>query len=166
MGRNILAAILGLVSAWVVFFLIQTASHYINPPPVGLNMESGFSVEAYMQSITPLMFAVVLAGYAIGSFVGGLVIGYLANSKGNLIPIIIGAILSLGWVLNLIALPHPLWVAVLGFFMFIPFTILGKSVSAGSGAAAEAGAGLGEGSEASAGIDSDAEAGASIGDED
>lgn len=135
MIRNILSAIAGLVVAWILFTAIQAGGHYMIPPEIDLDLADPYSVRAYMASLTPAMFAVVLAGYAVGSFGAGLVIGKIAESTSNAIPIIVGAILTLGWVMNLIWLPHPMWVAILGFFMFIPFTILGKSITAGAGAA-------------------------------
>lgn len=131
MVRNILAAILGLIVGWVVFTAIQALSHLVFPPTVPLDTNNLESIKAYMESLTPAMYAVVLGGYAIGSFAAGLLIGKIAESKGNLIPIIVGGFFTIGWILNLIMLPHPIWVAVLGFFMYIPFTILGKNLTAG-----------------------------------
>ncbi|MCO6509856.1 MAG: hypothetical protein J5I65_03615 [Aridibacter famidurans] len=167
MVRNILAAILGLIVGWVVFTAIQTIGTLVFPPPVALDTNNLDSIKAYMESLSPAMYGVVLAGYAIGSFAAGLLIGKIAESKGNLIPIIVGGLFTIGWILNLIMLPHPIWVAVLGFFMYIPFTILGKNLTAGSGtvaadaglssdvAAAEAGIG-GDLEEAGSGLSMDA----------
>ena len=153
MIRNILAVIVGVVVGWIVFIVIQAVLPFIFPPTVYLDLNSQAAIEAYMASITPAMFAVVLAGYAIVSFIAGLLIGKVAASKGNLIPFIVGGIFMVGWILNLIALPHPKWVAIVGFFMFIPFTVLGKGLTAGAATeAGEAEAGIGETEEASAGL--------------
>lgn len=134
MVRNIIAGVLGIVVAWILFTLIQAGSHLVFPPEVPLNTNDLESIKRYMETITPAMFAVVLAGYAIGSFGGGFVIGKVAESKKNTIPIIVGGLLTIGWILNLIMLPHPIWVAVVGFLMYIPFTILGKNVAVKPGA--------------------------------
>lgn len=147
MVRNVLAVILGFIVGWVVFTAIQTLSHLVFPPAVPLDTNDLESIRRYMESLTPAMYAIVLAGYAIGSFAAGLLIGKIAESKGNLIPIIVGGFFTIGWILNLIMLPHPIWVAVLGFFMYIPFTILGKNLTAGPATVA-AGAGMSSGAAA------------------
>ena len=153
MIRNILAVVIGVVAGWIVFTVIQAVLPFIFPPTVYLDLNSQAAIEAYMASITPAMFAVVLAGYAIGSFIAGLLIGKVAESKGNVIPLVVGGFFMIGWILNLIMLPHPKWVAIVGFFMFIPFTVLGKNLTAGAAAeAGEAEAGMAETEEASAGL--------------
>lgn len=153
MIRNILAAVIGLIVGWIVFIAIQSVLPFIFPPTVALDPSNQESINAYMASITPAMFAVVLAGYAIGSFVAGLIIGKIAENKGNALPFVVGGLFTVGWILNLVMLPHPMWVAIVGFFMFIPFAVLGKNLTSGGDVEeGETGAGIGETEEASAGI--------------
>lgn len=155
MIRNMLAAVIGLVVGWIVFIVIQSVLPFIFPPTVYLDTSSQESINQYMASITPAMFGVVLAGYAIGSFVAGLIIGKIAENKGNALPFIVGGMFTLGWILNLVMLPHPKWVAIVGFFMFIPFAVLGKNLTSGGDDVeeGETGADNSETEEASSGID-------------
>lgn len=135
MVRNILGGVLGLIAGGLVARILQVLGHLVFPPGVtNPNFESQFSINAYMDSMSPALFAVVLAAYAAGSIVAGFIIGKIAESKGNLIPVVVGSVFMIGWILNLIMLPHPIWVAVVGFLMYIPFTILGKNVAVKPGA--------------------------------
>ena len=42
-----------------------------------------------------------------------------------ILPIIIGAILTVGAIANFVMLPHPAWFVVVGLLIFVPFTLLG-----------------------------------------
>lgn len=136
MLRNLLAAVLGFIAGWVIFVSIQAIAHQIFMPGIVMNPESQFSMAAYMQRVPTAMHIVVLAGYAIGSLVAGLVIGFLAKHKGSLIPVIIAILFMVLWTLNLVILRYPVWVSVIGYFMFIPFAVLGQSLTSGFGKAA------------------------------
>ena len=134
MVRNILGGVLGLVVGGLVARILQVLGYFAFPPGVtNPNFESQFSINAYMDSMSTALFVSVLAAYAAGSIVAGFIIGKIAESKGNLIPIIVGSVFMIGWILNLIMLRYPIWVAVVGFLMYIPFTILGKNLAVKSG---------------------------------
>ncbi|REJ76185.1 MAG: hypothetical protein DWQ47_11260 [Acidobacteria bacterium] len=131
MVRNILAAVVALLVGWIVTSAIQMLNFLISGLPWP-DMNDASSFQRMIDSMTTLHFIVLLLGYALGSFAAGLTIGWIAKSKGNIIPLIIGGFLTLMWVLNNVSYTHPMWVLILGLFMFIPFMILGKNFTAGS----------------------------------
>ncbi|HUF03107.1 MAG TPA: hypothetical protein VMM38_02930 [Aridibacter sp.] len=132
MVRNILAAIIGFVVAWIVITIMQLIGHYIwSVEPVDYNDAASFT--RIIASMTPVQFVFLLLGYALGSLCAGLVIGKIAEAKGHLLPLIVGALMTGTWIWLNAVYPHPTWVMITGLFMYIPFTILGKNLTAGSG---------------------------------
>jgi len=127
MLRKVIAVFAGLVTAWAIFIVIQALSHFVAAPPFAIDLNDPDSINRYMAAMPLLGFVLVLAGYAIGSFFGGFVIEAVARGGGIVLPVIAGGILMLAWILNLLVFPHPIWIAVIGFFMFIPFALVGQS---------------------------------------
>lgn len=69
-----------------------------------------------------------------GALVGGIVLSRIAASAqprpvGLAEPITIGILLTAGWASNVMSIPHPLWMAVVGFFFFIPAVLIGAWIA-------------------------------------
>lgn len=131
MVRNILAGILGLIVAWIVITVMQLIGYYIWPVDV-VDYNDAASFGRIIATMTAAQFIFLLVGYAVGSLCAGLAIGKIAENKGVLIPLIIGSLFTAVWIWLNVLYPHPTWVIVVGLFMYIPFTILGKNITAGT----------------------------------
>jgi hypothetical protein len=123
MTRNIMAAVGGVVVTFVIILLVRAVGYIFFPPMIQMDVVI----------IPPKMFAVLFVGNAIGSFVAGYLIGRVSESNSMPIAALVGSVFTVLWIVNLIAQPLPLWVAVTGCFTFIPFAAAGARISGSPG---------------------------------
>lgn len=125
MVRKLLAGIAGVV----VFFVLVTVFEYVNGLIFGApSIEARNDLEALQSFIAQMpigAWVLLLMGYAAGSFLGGLVMAKIARWNSLVLPLVLGILGTIGWILNTIALPHPLWIKIVGFLCFIPFALIG-----------------------------------------
>lgn len=127
MLRNILAGIAGVVAGGLAVFALETLGHIILPLPEGLeidptDMESVRAAASQIPAINKL--AVVIAWFG-GAVVAGWVASLVSQSGKRLVPLICGGILMLGGLANLVSIPSPIWMWVLGLAAFLPGAWLG-----------------------------------------
>lgn len=128
MIRNILSIVFGIVSSFIVILLIETIGHYISPPPVNFDLNKQDELKTYIESAPAIVFIMVLIAYAVGSFIGGLVAALIATDNKNGKALTVGGILLGLGVINLIMIPHPIWMIILGLAVFIPFAYIGGKI--------------------------------------
>jgi hypothetical protein len=130
MTRNFLSIIVGLISCFLVIFIVEIIGHTLNPLPVDVNNPEEF--RHYIQHEAPEAFyLLVLSGYAIGSFTGGMVTAWISVNKKIIHAMTVGGILMGLGVYNLVLIRHPSWVIVTAFFTFLPFAYLGGRIGKG-----------------------------------
>lgn len=132
MLRKILGVILGLIMAVVIFEIVETVSGAIfGTPEMSANggMPAPQVIAEFMSKLPISAFLVLLLGYAVGSFIGGWLARKISKSDSLIVPVTIGVLLTLAWIMNFSMIPHPMWVVILGFFCYIPFAILGHRVA-------------------------------------
>ncbi len=127
MLRNILAGIAGVIAGGLAVFALETLGHIIFPLPEGIeidpmDMESVRAAASQIPAINKL--AVVIAWFG-GAVVAGWVASLVSQSGKLLVPLICGGILMLGGLANLISIPSPIWMWVLGLAAFLPGAWLG-----------------------------------------
>ena len=132
MIRKILAVIGGLVLAVVTFTIIQMIGGMIFGMPNDLDFKDKVAVAAYMATMPFGAFLLLAFGYALGSFLAGIAVRFISKSDGLLLPSIVGSSLTLAWLMNIWTVPHPTWMAVLGFLLYIPFTLIGHRMAKSS----------------------------------
>jgi hypothetical protein len=83
-----------------------------------------------MAEIPQAAFRFVLLGYVLGSLVGG----YTAAKIGRAarLALVVGAILMVFGILNVVLIPHPLWVTVATFLVFLPAAWVGGRLAGSS----------------------------------
>jgi hypothetical protein len=127
--KNVLAVICGVVAAMVIFFLFEYISHSAHPFPKNLDMKNSVAMNEYLSSIPFYVFVVVLAGYAVGSFVAGFIIGKMSGSPNRALPLIAGILFTVGAIINLVSIPHPIWFSVVNLLIYIPLVLAGHSTA-------------------------------------
>jgi hypothetical protein len=96
------------------------------PLPQGLDMKDSHALAAYVAAMPPGAVVFLLLGSALGSFVGG-VVATAISGRATLKPgVVVGALVTAGGVLNLVQIPHPLWLALALLAMYLPFAWLGS----------------------------------------
>lgn len=131
MGRKILGFIAVLVLANIVIITSQMISGMIFGMPADLDRNDPASMGKYISTLPVTAFLFVLVGYAVGYFFGGFVMQKIARAGSLWLPLILGGLGTLGWIMNVAMLPHPMWIVVLGFLCFIPFAIFGHKLAGG-----------------------------------
>lgn len=125
MLRMILGIVAGMVAFTMVVMSFQFVSLIIYPFPEGLSPGDPEAMKKHIAALPAMAFVLILSGYAVGSLVAGLLSSKIANSASILPPLLLGIFFTIGWVINTMSLPHPVWAVVAGYFMYIPFTFLG-----------------------------------------
>lgn len=126
MPKRVIGTILGFVAASIVIYLVQLFCQRLYPAPPGLDLKDPQALKNFMASLPAGALAIVLLAYDLGSLTGG-VVSTLIAGRGTAVPaLIVGALLTAANTLNLLALPHPTWFALVSTFGFIPLTWVGS----------------------------------------
>jgi hypothetical protein len=123
MGKRILSVFAGLITAFIVIFLLENLWKVIYPPPANLNLEDKAVWSELMKTMPMGALWCLILGYAAGSFAGGLVAAKVAVNVR--VSIVVGAILMVGGIANLVMIEHPLWFIIVSNLVYIPFAYLG-----------------------------------------
>lgn len=132
MVRKILALLAGLF----IFFLVTTLIQFIsglmygmpNPEIIG-NIDR---MNEYVAQMPAGAFTLLLLSYVVGSFASGFLMRMISRWDSLVLPLIVGTLGTVGWIFNIGQIQHPMWVVVIGFLCYIPFTILGHRAAAGT----------------------------------
>lgn len=125
MLRNIFAVIAGVVGGFVSIALVQSLGSTTFPDPTGLNTQDIESIRNYFGELPLGALIVILAAWAIGAFISGLIGSIVAKNKKLKTGMVSGVILLLFAVMNVVAIPYPSWFKIVGTLMFIPFAYMG-----------------------------------------
>ena len=128
MGRKILAVIVAMVVAVAIFMIVEMINTMVVAPPSDAVMKDPAALREFMANGPVKAYIIVLIGYLIGSFAGGFIVTKMSRreSPGLTLPIIVGALVSLGMVANILFLPgQPIWFVVASIVIFIPLSLLG-----------------------------------------
>ncbi len=123
MIRNILATILGLISAVLFFMLAEGINKMIYPLPTTVNSEQALNDYIYSRAFD--YWILVLLGWIIGSFLAGYIQGRIASTTKKVFAITLGSLLTLSSILNFYLISHPIWIVCIAIPIFIPMVLLG-----------------------------------------
>ncbi len=123
MLRKILAGIAGVFISNATFILVQSLSGRIFGMPT--DPTDPVAMSEYFTGLPATAFLIVLAGYALGSYLGGFAMNKIAKWDSLILPLVLGIMGTLAWAVNITVIPQPTWMVIAGFFCFIPFALLG-----------------------------------------
>ena len=123
--RSILAVLAGLLVAGFVVFVVETIGHTVYPPPAGFDPTTPAGMAAIMGQAPLGALLFVIAAYACGACAGGALAARLQPSAPLAHAIAVGAVLTGAGVLNLLSIPHPMWMTVATIVVFGPAAWLG-----------------------------------------
>jgi hypothetical protein len=114
--RNLVAAVLGVVLAFILIAVAQVISARIHPPPPGLDFRDPVVMAEYIRTVPVGVLIAVLLGYFIGVAGGAWLATRLSASRHKRQGLMVGALFFIASVMNLSSFPHPawFWVANLG----------------------------------------------------
>jgi hypothetical protein len=129
MIRSIAAVLAALVAAVVVITVVQSIGHFIYPPPPDIDAATPDGMAAIIaQAPVPALLFVVLA-YICGAVTGGAVVAKVGAGPPMTRALVVGAVLTFAGLLNVLTLPHPIWLAVLAVGVHLPSAWLGARLA-------------------------------------
>jgi len=130
----ILAVVVALIVALAIMMLIEMGNSMVIMPPSKEVMNDPAALCDYMRNGPAKAYIIVLIGYFLASFAAGFIVTKMSRreSPGLMLPIIVGAVLTLSGIANMIMLPcQPVWFEVIALIVFLPITIIGHRFAAG-----------------------------------
>ncbi|RNI22444.1 hypothetical protein [Rufibacter latericius] len=129
MFRSILAVLGGIAIGVFTISLVEYMSHQLYPLLVTGNPANPDVVAATLNNAPTGALLMVLLGYALGSFFGGMVAGRVAHFRRILHAVLVGGFLLAAGIANLYAFSHPLWFTVVSLIIYIPMAYFGGIMS-------------------------------------
>ena len=131
MGRIILAVVVALLMAFAVISVAQMLTAYVVAPPSSQVMTDPAAMRHYMMNVPPLGYIMVVIGWIVGAFAAGFIVTKMSRreSPGMTLSLVVGALLTLGAIVNFVVLPHPIWFVIVGLLVFIPFSLIGHKTA-------------------------------------
>jgi zinc transporter ZupT len=114
--KSILAVAAGILTGAIVIFLIQLFSPH--QPPKDLDINDKTQLRAWIDTLPLQAFIIVLLSYFLGSVAGGFITNFLANTSKYRPALVTGFGLFVVGVMNLVAIPHPIWFAVVSSLLY------------------------------------------------
>ena len=128
MGRKILAVIVAMIAAIGAMMIVEMINWYnVKPPSADITSDPA-KLREYMANAPAVAYGVVLFGYFLASFIGGFIVTKMSRqvSQGMTLPIIVGALLTLGGIANFLMLPgQPVWFMAAALAIYIPVSLFG-----------------------------------------
>ena len=132
--KSIAAIVAGFVAASIVMMIVETINGRVLHPELAKAAEGQTDPEAIraLLATAPVgAFLVVIAGWILGSFVGGWLAARIAGRSGITHGLVLGALLTCAGVANNLMIPPPLW------FWFASLVVLIPAAYAGARAASK-----------------------------
>jgi MFS family permease len=123
--NRVLPVIAGLATGWLVIFVLEAVNHQIYPPPTELDFTDKAALTQFMETLPTMAFVLLLISWMIGAFVAGMVGAKVKQQNSRNTTIIIGVILAMGSIINMIMIPHPVWLMILASVGYVPFAYFG-----------------------------------------
>lgn len=113
MIRNVLATVAGLVVGMCLNMALAMLNSYVLfPMPAGVTFEDAPGFAAYVASLPPVAFLVVIAAHVGQAALGAWVAARLAARRPLIPALVIGALTAVACVMNLLQLPGPAWMSI------------------------------------------------------
>ncbi len=132
------AGLAGFAVQTLVIMGLERLSGKIHPPPPGLDVGDPAQAAAWIAKLPPSSFALVLAGYLLGAFLGAHTATEIMGGKSPWPGRIVMALGLTGLAVNVVAIPHPAWFTVAGALCFLLGGLSGLRLGGWKGAAAGA----------------------------
>jgi hypothetical protein len=131
--RGILGIVTGFIAASAVMMVFEGINGHVLYPELGAaaaQVNDPAQMRELMANVPTGAMLVVLAGWAVGAFVGGWVAQRIRRGDPTRTGLILGLLLTAAGVANNLMIPPPLWFWVAGMLVLLPGAWLGARVAA------------------------------------
>ncbi len=129
MARNVTGLIVGLATAFFIYWSIQSINQSLAPIPAGLSIDDKEGMMAYAKTIPLLAHILVLVSHVLGAGIGAFIAGKIGERQVKYIPYTIGGFLLIMAIVKLVVMTHPLWFTISDLIVHIPAALLGYSMA-------------------------------------
>ena len=132
--RSVAAVIAGFIAASAVMLLVEWCNGHVLYPELGKAAEGVTDREAIraLTASAPVgAFLVVLFGWALGSFVGGLLAAVIGRHAPVGHALVLGVLLTLAGIANNLMIPPPMWFWLVSLLVFLPAAYAGARLAPG-----------------------------------
>lgn len=130
--RNVLGVVVGVLVGGVTIAMVQMLGHQVYPVTVNIDFNDKEAMATFMQSLPTGSLLFVIVAYIVGSVVAGAVAAFIGRGARVRHALVAGAFLLIAGIINLMAIPHPLWFNLLTILVFLPAAWLGGRLVAGA----------------------------------
>lgn len=131
MMRQVLAVLIGIVVCGLVVGLVEMLNLRLYPAPSGMDFHDPVQVAAHVANLPVAALVIVLIAWTLGSWVGGATAARISRHWPRACALVIAVFMVAGVAYNVIVLPHPLWMSVLGLALPIPAALAGARMAVG-----------------------------------
>lgn len=124
MLKKLLAVVLGVVAAVIVITAIESLGHALYPPPANLDIDDREAMQAFIANLPLGALLMVMAAWIAATLAGGVLACFIARERPYVYAGIVGALVLLGTIINLMAIPHPLWFSIVSLAAIVAVTIV------------------------------------------
>jgi hypothetical protein len=128
MTNKILAILAGVAIGVIVVVIGDILLHQGYPIPAHFDMNNEYDVKRAMNLMPAIAFVLMLFYWLLSAFMAGLVAGRIAKQGWQMPTIFSGIVLLLAAVLNMLYIPHPIWMVVLAVVFYIPAAFYGGKI--------------------------------------
>ena len=126
--RSILGVVAGFIAASAVMMVFEAINGHVIYPELGqaaAKVQDPGQMRALMVTVPTGAMAIVLAGWAVGAFVGGWVAQRIGRGDAGPTGVVLGLLLTTAGIANNLMIPPPLWFWVAGMLVLLPGAWLG-----------------------------------------
>ena len=124
-SKRVLAVIAGVAVGLTLVMAGDFGSGILAPFLKEIDYTDKQKIAEAMTRVPLSAFLVMLLGYSVGAFLGGLVATLISGREASRPAITVGIILTVGNIFNQMSIPHPMWFSVVSTLIYIPFAWLG-----------------------------------------
>ena len=129
MIRQVLAVLLGVVTAFALVALVEWMGHMMYPVPEGLDVNDPVEMARYIRDLPAGAFVFVLGAWGVGTLAGGWVACVVMKDKPLLYASIVGIAVLIGAAINVFTIPHPVWFTIAGIGVIAFATVFAAALS-------------------------------------
>lgn len=123
--RRIMSVLAAIFLGIMIISGFEYISEYIYPHPKGFNFKDRELLASFIRSMPLAASLVIISGYAVSSFVGGIVATVIAKTGKPNSPLLVGTLFTATNIINTSIVPHPMWFVIVSSCMFLPMSFLG-----------------------------------------
>ncbi len=126
--RGVLAVVAGCLAAAAMMVIFESLGQVAFPRPAPLDPAKPGTIAEVMKAMPAGAFAFVLMGWAAGTLLGSSIAARLSPAWSLGCGMVVGGLMLGASVANMVMIPHPAWVWVVGVLLFLPTAFVGATL--------------------------------------